>query len=68
MPVGYGPLRNDKTGGPHSLVDKNERHYAGQSFLALQPYWIQLSMNPSTGSGGTSTAIPAGRTSSVTRM
>jgi hypothetical protein len=51
--VGYGLLRNDKTGGPHSLVDTNERHYAEQSYLSLQPYWIQLSMNPSTGSGGT---------------
>jgi secreted trypsin-like serine protease len=51
--VGYGTLRDDKTGGPHSLTDTNERHYAEQSFLSLQPYWIQLSMNPSTGSGGT---------------
>ena len=51
--VGYGLLRDDKTGGPHSLADTSERHYAEQSFLALQPYWIQLSMNPSTGSGGT---------------
>jgi hypothetical protein len=51
--VGYGTLRDDKTGGPHALVDTNERHYVGQSFLALKPYWIQMSMNPSTGSGGT---------------
>jgi secreted trypsin-like serine protease len=51
--VGYGLLRDDKTGGPHSLADTTERHYAEQSFLSLQPYWIQLSMNPSTGSGGT---------------
>jgi V8-like Glu-specific endopeptidase len=51
--VGYGALRDDKTGGPHSMTDTNERHYAEQSFLSLQPYWIQLSMNPSTGSGGT---------------
>jgi hypothetical protein len=51
--VGYGLLREDKTGGPHSLTDTNERHYAEQSFLSLQPYWMQLSMNPSTGSGGT---------------
>jgi hypothetical protein len=51
--VGYGALRDDKTGGPHSLADTSERHYAEQSFLSLRPYWIQLSMNPSTGSGGT---------------
>jgi hypothetical protein len=51
--VGYGTLRDAKTRGPHSLADTNERHYAEQSFLSLRPYWIQLSMNPSTGSGGT---------------
>lgn len=51
--VGYGLLRDDKTGGPHSLADTSERHSAEQSFLSLQPYWIQLSMNPSTGNGGT---------------
>ena len=51
--VGYGILRDDKTGGPHSLIDTNERHYVVQSFLSLQPAWIQLSMNPSTGNGGT---------------
>lgn len=51
--VGYGLLRDDKTGGPHSLADTSERHYAEQSFLSLQSYWITLSMNPSTGSGGT---------------
>ena len=51
--VGYGIVRNDKTGGPHSFVDNNERRYVMQSFLALRPAWIQLSMNPSTGNGGT---------------
>jgi hypothetical protein len=51
--VGYGILRDDKTGGPHSLVDNYNRYYAEQSFEALRPFWIQLSMNPSTGSGGT---------------
>jgi secreted trypsin-like serine protease len=51
--VGYGAVRDDKTGGQHSLADNNERRYAVQSFLSLQPFWIQLSMNPSTGSGGT---------------
>jgi secreted trypsin-like serine protease len=51
--VGYGILRDDKTGGPRSLADTSERHYAEQSFQALEPYWMQLSMNPSTGSGGT---------------
>jgi secreted trypsin-like serine protease len=51
--VGYGMVRDDKTGGWHSMADTNERRYVVQSFLALQPSWIQLSMNPSTGNGGT---------------
>ena len=51
--VGYGTLRDDKTGGPHALGDYGERFYAEQTFLALKPYWLQISMNPSTGSGGT---------------
>jgi len=51
--VGYGTLRDDKTGGPHALGGYGERYYAEQTFLALKPYWLQISMNPSTGSGGT---------------
>jgi len=51
--VGYGTFRDDKTAGPHSLDGYGERYYAEQYFQALKPYWIQLSMNPSTGSGGT---------------
>lgn len=51
--VGYGTLRDDKTGGPHALGDYGERYFAEQTFLALKPYWLQISMNPSTGSGGT---------------
>jgi hypothetical protein len=52
--VGYGALRHDKTGGPHGIVwDNSERWYVEQSFLSLKPSWIQLSMNPSTGNGGT---------------
>ncbi|MGE5603169.1 MAG: trypsin-like serine protease [Nitrososphaerales archaeon] len=51
--VGYGLLRNDKTRGPHSLVDNYDRFFVEQGFLSLQPYAIQLSMNPSTGNGGT---------------
>jgi trypsin len=52
--VGYGCVRNDPTGGPHSLdCDDNERRVADQGFLALLKPWLQLSMNPSTGSGGT---------------
>lgn len=52
--VGYGELREDKTGGPHALTgDYGVRYFAEQTFLALKPYWLQISMNPSTDSGGT---------------
>lgn len=51
--VGYGRLRVDKTKGPHSMGGYGERFFAEQTFLALKPYWLQNSMNPSTGSGGT---------------
>lgn len=51
--VGYGSLRDDKTGGPHAIGDAGERYFAEQTFQALKPYWLQISMNPSTGSGGT---------------
>jgi hypothetical protein len=51
--VGYGTLRDDKTGGPHALGTSGERYVAEQTFLALKPSWLQISMNPSTGSGGT---------------
>jgi hypothetical protein len=55
VPVGYGTLRDDKTGGPYSLYDPNPlaRYVADQGFLSLQPYWLLLSGNLSTGSGGT---------------
>lgn len=52
--VGYGVRRDDKTGGPHSIDwSDSDRYYTEQSSLALEPFWLQLSMNPSTGSGGT---------------
>jgi secreted trypsin-like serine protease len=51
--VGYGRLRDEKTRGPHTIGDAGERYFADQTFLALKPYWLQISMNPSTGSGGT---------------
>jgi hypothetical protein len=51
--VGYGRLRNEKTRGPHAIGGYGERYYADQTFQALKPYWLQLSMNPSTGNGGT---------------
>jgi hypothetical protein len=51
--VGYGTLREYKTRGPHVLGTYGERYFAEQTFLALKPYWLQISMNPSTGNGGT---------------
>jgi hypothetical protein len=51
--VGYGTLRDDKTRGPHAMGDYGERFFAEQTFQALKPYWLQISMNPSTGNGGT---------------
>jgi hypothetical protein len=50
--VGYGMLRDDKTRGSQTLYGGGERFFTEQSFLALKPYWLELSMNPSTGSGG----------------
>jgi hypothetical protein len=52
-PVGYGCVRDDPTGRPHSLdSDDNECRVADQEFHSLQSAWLLLNMNPSTGSGG----------------
>ena len=52
--VGYGTVREDKTGGPHGFLESDGvRMYALQSALNLEKAWLLLSMNPSTGSGGT---------------
>jgi secreted trypsin-like serine protease len=51
--VGYGLTRTSKKGGPHAFADPEARLVAQQSFLSLKPTWLNLSMNPSTGSGGT---------------
>jgi Trypsin len=52
--VGYGDVRDSKTGGPNGILDTvGDRRYATQSFLALRPNWLQLSQNPSKGNGGT---------------
>ena len=51
--VGYGLVRTSKKGGPHGLIDETTRMVAQQSLLSLQPTWLLLNMNPSTGSGGT---------------
>jgi secreted trypsin-like serine protease len=51
--VGYGLVRESKKGGPNAFIDETNRLVAQQSFLSLQPAWLNLNMNPSTGSGGT---------------
>jgi hypothetical protein len=51
--VGYGLFRDDKTKGPQALGDDGQRRFVDQSFLNLRSAWLTLSMNPSTGSGGT---------------
>jgi len=50
--VGYGTTRSSKRGGPHAFGFDAVRRSATQSFLSLEPAWLNLSMNPSTGSGG----------------
>jgi hypothetical protein len=51
--VGYGTVRTGKTGGPNAFFFDSTRRNATQSFLSILPAWLNLSMNPSTGSGGT---------------
>jgi hypothetical protein len=53
--VGYGRTRVDETQGPNN-IDPNffpdVRNVATQEFLSLQPYFLTMSSNPSTGDGG----------------
>jgi secreted trypsin-like serine protease len=51
--VGYGLVRETKKGGPHAFIDETNRLVVQQTFLSLEPAWLNLNMNPSTGSGGT---------------
>jgi hypothetical protein len=51
--VGYGTVREDKQKGPHSLFFDGQRRFADQGFMSLTKSWLNLSMNPSIGSGGT---------------
>jgi hypothetical protein len=51
--VGYGTVRETKRTGPHSLFFDGQRRYADQGFRSLTKSWLNLSMNPSVGSGGT---------------
>jgi secreted trypsin-like serine protease len=51
--VGYGTVREIKTTGPNAFFFDAKRRYATQSFQNVLKAWLDLDMNPSTGSGGT---------------
>ena len=51
--VGYGRVQDDKTGGPHSMYWEGKRRFVEQTYNAHTQSWLKLSMNPSTGDGGT---------------
>jgi len=51
--VGYGTVRDDKTGGPNALYWEGARRFATGTYSALTKGWLKISMNPSTGDGGT---------------
>jgi hypothetical protein len=51
--VGYGSVREIKQTGPNALFFEGARRFVEQSFNTLTKVWLKLSMNPSTGSGGT---------------
>ena len=51
--VGYGTVRNDKTGAPPTLFLDGIRRYTTGTFSALTPSWLKVSANPATGDGGT---------------
>jgi hypothetical protein len=51
--VGYGTVREDKRKGPQALFFDGIRRFALQSYLSMTQAWLSLSMQPSTGDGGT---------------
>ena len=51
--VGYGTVREDKTKGAASLFFDGQRRWVEQGFRSLSRAWLNLSMNPSLGNGGT---------------
>ena len=51
--VGYGTVREDKTKGFQTLFWDPQRRWADQGFMSITRAWLNLSMNPSTGNGGT---------------
>ncbi len=51
--VGYGSFRETKRTGPKAIMFDWKRRFVTQGFRSLTKSWLNLSMNPSTGSGGT---------------
>lgn len=51
--AGFGTIRDDKTRAWQAIGYDGLRRWATQSAWSLQKPWLLLSMNPSTGSGGT---------------
>jgi secreted trypsin-like serine protease len=51
--VGYGTERNVKETGWHALFGGDTRKVATQRFQSMDRFWVTMSMNPSTGNGGT---------------
>jgi secreted trypsin-like serine protease len=51
--AGYGTVRDQKQGGWRPLFWDPTRRWAYQTVNSLEPAWLNLSMNTSTGDGGT---------------
>lgn len=51
--VGYGTVRVTNTTGFQGILDNLDRNRVEQGFLSLTKAWMTLSMNLSTGNGGT---------------
>jgi secreted trypsin-like serine protease len=51
--VGYGTVRDSIRTGNQGILDNMERNRVDQGFLSRTNAWLTLSMNPSTGNGGT---------------
>jgi secreted trypsin-like serine protease len=50
--VGYGTVRDDKTGSPPIVALDGVRRYTTGTYRALTKSWLKVSENPATGDGG----------------
>ena len=51
--VGFGTVRDVNTTGPNAFYFDGVRRWVAQGFYSLEPAWLNLNMNFSTGNGGT---------------